>query len=193
MRTRRTKVTYNLQKLLLCALLLNCALYVIERVRHHRTQVIFGEALEAADAGRWYWDLENATVLWDDQMFRLFGQDKENWDPTYRGFESVLHPDDRQRVKDKVTRAILERGGYNDTFRVIRSDGSVVEIRASGLVSRDGTYMTGVNLPVRPREGNFLRERSETGSGLPYIVHYVHDATVSSADSTTRKGEQLPE
>lgn len=148
--------------------------YVIERIAHYRTKEQFAEALEAADAGRWYWDLQTWEVKWDDQMFRLFGQDRETLKPNYEGFEKCLHPDDRERVRRKVARAIEERGGYHDTFRAITNTGEIREIRAAGLVSRDGTYMTGIHMPVTPREGNFMLERSETGSGLPHHVHYVH-------------------
>jgi PAS domain-containing protein len=161
---------------------LSIPLYVAERVKNSHDREAFSEALEAADAGRWYWDLTTDELKWDDQMFRLFGRDRSTWKPTYEGFDNCLHPDDRARVREKVGRAVAERGGYHDTFRVITDEGDVIEIRASGLVSRSGEYMTGLNLPVKPREGNFRRERSETGSGLPYIVKYVGPPAETAAD-----------
>lgn len=160
--------------------------YVVERINSSCMKQHFSEALEAADAGRWYWDLRTNEVRWDDQMYRLFGRAKSEFVPTFEGFEQCLHPDDRPRVRDEVLRAIAEKGGYHDTFRVITNSGKIVEVRAAGLVSRDGTYMTGINLPVKPRTGNFLRERTETGSGLPFYVHYAHDRDASS-------GQVLPE
>jgi PAS domain-containing protein len=166
----RTRVSVGLHYVLILVCAISITLYFVDRIQHEKELRQFSESLEAADAGRWHWDLERDVLHWDDQMFRLFGRDKQQWTSGYDGFSSFLVPEDRERVNAKVDRAILERGGYHDVFNVITDAGEVRAIRAAALVSRDGSYMTGICMPVVPREGNFHRERSSTGSGLPFYL-----------------------
>lgn len=151
-----------LHQILIGLCLLSVLLYAADRSTHNRERRLFSDALEAADAGRWYWDLESDELVWDDQMFNLFGKIRHHWTPNYSGFEACIHPYDRVRVHEKVVKAIAERGGYQAVFRIVTASGEIKEIRAAALVSRDGRYMTGINLPADPREGNFRRHRSST-------------------------------
>lgn len=144
---------------------LSVPLYCVERVHYRHEAREFALALKAADAGRWYWDLKTNELFWDDQMFVLFGQIKEHWTPNYGGFEESLVPEDRDRVNAKVLQAIAEKGGYQDVFRIVTATGEVKEIRASAMVSPDGRFMTGINLPAIPRNGNFKASKSTRPSG----------------------------
>lgn len=168
--TRREKLSAALHLLLVAMGIASAILYVMERSNYSVSRERFSEALEAADAGQWYLKIDTGELYWDEHMFRLFGAQREGWSADYAAFEKRLHPDDRERVRSKMETAIADRGGYNDIFRVIAGDGEIREIRAAAMVSRDGRYMTGLNLPVKPRAGNFKRERGSSGSGLPYLL-----------------------
>jgi PAS domain-containing protein len=163
MKTLRQRISGYLHTILIVLGGLSLPLYLVEQCSHGKELKKFSLSLHAADAGRWYWNLETNQLFWDDQMFVLFGRIKEHWTPNYGGFEAALHPEDRDRVNSRVLKAIEERGGYQDIFRIITGSGEVKEIRASAMVSPDGKYMTGINLPAIHRNGNFktgLRTRS---------------------------------
>jgi PAS domain-containing protein len=171
----RRKTSHTLHLALIAIAACSIPLYVMERVKSHQEKTLFAEALEAADAGRWYWDLKTGELLWDDHMFRLFGKSKSSWTQKFDSLEASIHPEDVERVKIKIDKAIAERGGYHDTFRIITESGEVREIRASALVSKNRKYMTGLNLPVKPREGNFIRDKSYGGYGIPSLVRKSED------------------
>ena len=170
---RRMHTSAVLHVLLIALGWISIPLYLWEGYNHKKSIEQFGEALIAADAGIWFWNLETNELVWDDQMFVLFGRIREHWSPDYGGFESTLHPEDKDRVNAQVLKAIEQRGGYHDIFRIITASGEVREIRASAKVSRDGKYMTGINLPAISTPGNFkytkstIRSRSLNTAPVP--------------------------
>jgi PAS domain-containing protein len=165
--TIRAKLSSILHLVLIILGGLSLPLYFVERHEHEKNLEKFGEALAAADAGRWYWNLETNELIWDDQMFVLFGRVKEHWSPSYGGFEETLHPEDKARVSAQVSRAIEQRGGYQDVFRIITPTGEVRETRSSAMESRNGKYMTGINLPAINRPGNFIRTKVTPSPPIP--------------------------
>jgi PAS domain S-box-containing protein len=114
-------------------------------------------AQQAARVGTWEWDVQTGNSVWSDMIWDLLGLKKEEGTPTLERFVERIHPDDRDRVLQKV-RALLANGNdeYYDEFRVIRPDGRVVWISSSGLLSRgtDGTpeRMIGVNIDITKRK-----------------------------------------
>jgi hypothetical protein len=163
MKTLRQRISGYLHTILIVLGGLSIPIYLAERCSYSNEREKFSLSLHAADAGRWYWNLETNELFWDDQMFILFGRIKEHWTPNYGGFEAAIYPEDRDRVTARVLKAIDERGGYQDIFRIVTASGEVREIRAAAMVSKDGKHMTGINLPAIHRNGNFktgLKPRS---------------------------------
>lgn len=164
----RISLSIILHKLLLVLGAFSIPLYIWERHTYDVEKGRFAMALDAADAGRWFWDLRTGEILWDDRTFLVFGIDKtENNTLDYEGFLAAIHPDDRDRARRQIEQAIDERGGYQDIFRIVTPDGEQRDIRASGMVDPTGRYMTGINLPAIQRQGNFIRGQLRT-RGIPF-------------------------
>lgn len=92
--------------------------------------------LAAASAGIGFWsrDLAAETEEWDDQMLRIYGVSREEFDGRWEPF---LHPEDRQRVEEEAQRAIDE-GRYGEyVFRIIRPDGTVRHLKGMSQALRD--------------------------------------------------------
>jgi PAS domain-containing protein len=150
---RRHTLSVFIHVVLMCIGVASIPLYYWERSTRLAQQEHISLALTASDAGVWFWNLETQKLEWDKKMFELFGVDSETWDPNYGGFERCLHPEDRDRVNDMVSKAIETGRGYRATFRVIDATGGIRMIRAAGKVSYDKKYMTGLCLPAIPQEG----------------------------------------
>lgn len=144
----RTRVHFATGLMLALTGWLSLPLYLWEHNTRSFEREKFAVALAAADAGVWFWNLEDNSLYWDDQMFRLYGVSKSKWTPDYNGFFNCLHPNDRDMVQSLVEEAIERKTGYQAIFKVIGDDEVIREIRASGRVSRDGKYMTGICLPA---------------------------------------------
>lgn len=152
--SRETASTW-LHKLLIAVALIPTILYIIELRDHREERSKFSLALEAVDAGRWYWNLETGEIFWDERMYELFGKPKD-FPLNYESFIGMLHPDDREKAKSQINQAIAERGKYQDIFRVITDSGEIVEVRSAGMVGKKGKFMTGITLPAIQRQGSFI-------------------------------------
>ncbi len=72
-------------------------------------------------------------------MFRLHGMDPQEGVDVYGLWQQHLHADDRAAAEDALRSAIGGTTAYKTVFRVLRRDGSVHHLRASGHVTCNPT------------------------------------------------------
>ncbi|NJK97299.1 MAG: PAS domain S-box protein, partial [Bacteroidales bacterium] len=94
-------------------------------------------ATRAGGVGVWEYDLKSKELIWDDQMFALYGLKREDFIGAYNSWFDAVHPNDSVRVNTAIEMAISGDKEYNTEFRVIWPDGSVRNIRALATVERD--------------------------------------------------------
>lgn len=91
-------------------------------------------ALDAATVGVWDYDLIGDELVWSVHCYRLFGI-TEPFPITFEIFLQGLHPDDRQKTQQVVSRALLPDfgGTYNTEYRTIGlQDGILRWVQATG-------------------------------------------------------------
>ena len=94
-------------------------------------------AARAGGVGVWDMDLVNDFLLWDDQMFALYGVDRRYEGQANDTMLSGIHPDDTLQVDKQIELAINGEKEFDTEFRVIWPDGSIHNIRALATVQRD--------------------------------------------------------
>ncbi|MEI7671954.1 MAG: PAS domain S-box protein, partial [Deltaproteobacteria bacterium] len=94
-------------------------------------------ATSSAMAGVWDWDLRTKEMIWDDRMIELYGLTHENFPGGVEAWEQGLHPDDSSRAIEECQAALRGERDFDTEFRVRRPDGTVIHIKANGLVLRD--------------------------------------------------------
>lgn len=109
-----------------------------EKLRHSERQL--AEAQRLAHIGSWEWDIPTNTVVWSDELYRIFGFEPQEFRATYERFLERLHPDDRPRVIAVVEEALERRGSFTHYHRVILPDGTlrILHNRGEVLVGEDG-------------------------------------------------------
>jgi PAS domain S-box-containing protein len=80
----------------------------------------------------WEWDLASGRDLWFGDLQSMFGIPSDTLSRQVEDFYHYLHPNDRQRVEKAVTDARVEHRPYETEFRVVRQDGTVRWVAASG-------------------------------------------------------------
>lgn len=91
------------------------------------------EAQRITHIGSWEWDVEADKITWSDELYRIYGLNKDDFEATYDVFLECIHPDDRQYVDGVVKTAEQQKKGINYFHRVIRkSDGAVRIINGRG-------------------------------------------------------------
>ncbi|MEH2364267.1 GAF domain-containing protein [Nostoc sp.] len=110
-------------------------------------------SFKSGGIGCWDWDIVENTILWDEQMYELYGFTKpSDSDVVYDIWANRLHPDDRIPAEALIQQAVFGQAEYDTEFRVVHPDGSIHFIKAYGVVMRDGQgnpqSMIGVNFNI---------------------------------------------
>jgi len=88
-------------------------------------------ALEFGGLGDWSWDAASDLVTLSERGAALFGVAPGS-NISWTAMRALLHPDDRERAKLAVERAIEERGDYDIEYRVLQPHGAQIWIAARG-------------------------------------------------------------
>ena len=59
-------------------------------------------AQRISKAGSWERSLDTGQVWWSEELYHLYGEDPETFEPTLDEFMGRVHPDDRSRVKEEI-------------------------------------------------------------------------------------------
>ncbi len=94
-------------------------------------------ATNAASLGVWDYNVLENTLVWDNNMFKLYGIKPHEFSGAYEAWESGLHPDDLLIVQQELEKAIKGEKEYNPEFRVVWPDKSVHYIKANALLQKD--------------------------------------------------------
>jgi sigma-B regulation protein RsbU (phosphoserine phosphatase) len=90
-------------------------------------------AVRSAGLGTWTWDLETDTILLDECAHALLGIEEGTFSGRYEDFLALVHPEDRERVREEVETASSAASSYDTEYRVVWArDGSTHVLRARG-------------------------------------------------------------
>ena len=143
---------------------------ITERKRNeaalHQVSERLRVATRAAGIGIWDWDVARNELVWDDDMYRLYGIRREDFAGAYEAWRQAVHPDDRERMEQAIQAVLRGEREYNEEFRIVRPDGTLRYLQASGRTTFDAhgrpLRMVGVNYDVTQRkmaEAELLRHR----------------------------------
>jgi PAS domain S-box-containing protein len=109
-------------------------------------------AARAGGVGIWDFDVVNNRLVWDSQMYHLYGIEAGQFGGAYEAWQAGLHPDDRARGDAEIQMALCGKKEFDTEFRVVWPDGSTRNIRALAVVQRDASglalHMIGTNWDI---------------------------------------------
>lgn len=82
-----------------------------------------------ANIGSWEFSLRQKSVRWSEETYRIFGVSPESFTPSYEGFLSLLHPEDRERMRHCAEVMLSSPQPSQVEFRIIRPNGEERFIR----------------------------------------------------------------
>ena len=101
------------------------------------TSVRLELAARAGGVGIWDYDIVSNVLLWDEQMFTLYGIDRKDFIGVYEAWQNGVHPDDKERGDKEIQMAIRGEKEFDTEFRVVWPDSTIHNIRALSTVQRD--------------------------------------------------------
>ena len=94
-------------------------------------------AVKAGGIGIWDWDIVTDKLKWDDQMFVLYGVNKNDFNNAYDAWVNGVYIADKKRGDEEIQMAIKGEKDFNTEFRVQYADGTIRNIKALATVLRD--------------------------------------------------------
>ena len=134
-----------------------------------RTEEHLRLALHGADLGTWDWNIETGEAVFNQRWAEMLGYKLEEIEPHVRSWETLLHPEDRAIVMERLTAHLEGRTAFYETEHRLRhksgewiwvlDKGRVIERAPGGKAVRAcGTHL---DITVGKRAQEALRESEE--------------------------------
>ncbi|QBG47661.1 PAS domain S-box protein [Verrucomicrobia bacterium S94] len=111
-------------------------------------------ATQAGKVGIWEYEFETDNLIWDDQMFEIFGVDRSGFDGKFHSWERSVHPDDLEKTREEFNYAVQEHATFEAEFRVVTERLQVKHVRGLAQVEYDKEgkprRVVGMNWDVTP-------------------------------------------
>ena len=113
-------------------------------------------ATQSLQMGIWDWDLTTGAMIWNDEMFALYGIRAENFTGDVSSWQNGVHPDDRLEAERGIGDALEKGEDYHGFFRVRWPAGDIRTLESHAVVQRapngKAIRMTGVNWDISERK-----------------------------------------
>lgn len=101
-------------------------------LQRREAQLAMAQAI--THTGSWTWDLRTDRVTWSDELFRIYGLSPVQFTESFEAYFSRVHPQDRQRVKAAIRKALSDHQSWELTERIVRPDGVIRVLKTTGNV-----------------------------------------------------------
>jgi PAS domain S-box-containing protein len=138
---------------------------MLDRIQQNETELYRGTerfrlAIESARIGTWDWNLVRDEVVWNERNYQIFDV-KAGTPINSEIFFSLVHPDDRLRVKTAVEAAASRSTDFAVEFQLAKPDRPPRYVAARGLFLKssagDPLRAVGVTIDITERRGAELR------------------------------------
>jgi PAS domain S-box-containing protein len=95
-----------------------------------RSEAYLAEAQRLSHTGSSAFN-ETTILYWSDETYRIFGLDPRDGLPSYEVAWQRTHPDEQERVREQVRRAVRQKRDYKLEFRILLFDGTIKHIEST--------------------------------------------------------------
>ncbi|MCP4203621.1 MAG: PAS domain-containing protein, partial [bacterium] len=101
------------------------------------SETLLVEAQRIGRVASWDWDVARDRLTITQELHNLLGTDEATFTPNAASFLERVHPEDRERVAERMNAALKRDEPYNVQFRLEQPGGAVVHLHSIGHVDRD--------------------------------------------------------
>ena len=148
-------------------------------------------ATSSAKIGIFDWDISKNNLVWDENMYQIFGVSPDQFRGAFEAWSDTVHPDDIQNGLAEVQAAIDGTKDFHTFFRILWKNKEVRYVEGHATILRDAegkaTRMIGINRDIteQKRAEEAIRENNER-------YEFVNKATqdiIWEWDYRTHKGK----
>jgi PAS domain S-box-containing protein len=151
-----------------------------------RAEISLQQALErlelaqsAGRSGTFDWNIVTNEVQWSEAEEKLYGLGPGGFKGRYENWRNAVHPDDIDNAEQALATAINDAIEMNVEFRIIRPDGAVRWIYATGNVIYDEhgkpLRMVGINIDVTERKNIEIALRDADRRKDEFLAMLAHE------------------
>jgi PAS domain S-box-containing protein len=144
-----------------------------------RSEAYLAEAQRLSHTGTWAFN-KTATLYWSEETYRIVGLDPLQGPPTRETMRQRIHPDDRDRVYEKLREAVAQKRDFAMEFRILLPDGTVRYLENTGhpLFSARGEFLEMVGSTIDVTERRRAREEHERLRHLESELAHVNRLSI---------------
>ncbi len=113
-------------------------------------------ATKSGGIGVWDYHIVENKLVWDTQMYQLYGYTIEDFPAAYEAWNNRLHPEDKSYTEAALQAAIEGRSQFDTEFRLVLPNMAIRYIKATAIVLKDeqgdAVRMIGINYDITARK-----------------------------------------
>ena len=102
-----------------------------------KSENLYKQAQALAHVGNWGWDIKTNILEWSDELYRIYGLEPQSQILSYEHYVGFVHDQDKQKVTAQVQQALQNGTSWEFTHRIVRKNGEIRIINATGEVLTD--------------------------------------------------------
>ena len=174
-----------------------------------KSEASLAEAQRVAHVGSWEFDVLTEKFTWSEELFRIFGLNSTEPEPTYPQLMEKIHPDDRMVFQQTIEQALASGVFHEFDLRILRSDSAAlvmpgassslqyIEVRGETVLNDTGQVIrlfgTALDITARKQAEEALRESAKREQAIARVIQRIRQTldidTIFSA--TTEELRQL--
>jgi PAS domain S-box-containing protein len=103
-----------------------------------RSEAMLAQAQRVAHVGSFEWDIGSNTVVWSEELHRVYGLEPGTFGGTFEAFLKHIHPEELEKTKGLLLDALRTSSPFVYEHRIVRMDGSVRVLHTRGEVLTNG-------------------------------------------------------
>ena len=119
------------------------------------------EAQAIAHIGSWDYEVASNLLQWSDEIYRIFEIDPEEFGASFEAFLDMVHPDDREAVRDAYDSSVANKTPYDIVHRLKFGDGRIkyVHERCSTIFDDSGAPVRSIGTVQDITERKLVEEQ----------------------------------
>lgn len=140
------------------------------------------QAQRIAHIGNWEFNVITSQISWSAELFRIFGLEPNQTEPTYQQLLDFIHPDDRCQFEETVKQAIAQGLCYELEFKILPKNRTTVrhlEVRIEPIFDENHQVIklfgTALDISQRKKSETALRESELRERERAYQLQLILD------------------
>jgi formate hydrogenlyase transcriptional activator len=139
-----------------------------------QAEFYLAEGQRLAHMGSWSFNAAGFDY-WSPELFRIHGLDPGGKAPTVEEYLALVHPEDREFVKQQIQEMLATHRAFDFTKRIVRPDGQIRSVRCVGaLATQEGTFrrFVGTGMDVTEQE-QLMEEMRKSEEELRQMLDFA--------------------